>query len=217
MLRFSIEGANQIGEGIWHAQLHPSQVRKLGPCSNTYGKLSVILVTAAAGGGDGKLEFEPDCAHVLNIGTSSKAIFVLDPELDAITVSEPSSPLGAVVHAPGDRAFLGDLPNGLRSLGEELLARVRQQFPGELVHRGRRHVESPDNFWTVEYQPRVKDLQLTVRGVPKHFVVPDGIELKPDRHPYSSFKISRSDQIPGALSIIRQARRKDGEGRRFGG
>jgi hypothetical protein len=149
---------------------------------------------------------------VLNIGTSSRAIFVLDPESEAAAgVSEPSLP--PPEGAPGDQAFLqaslGD-PRlyVLRPLAEELLSRVRQQFPGELEHLGRRYVESPDRFWTVAYQPRVKDLKLTVRGVPEHFVVPDGIELKEDRPGYSTFKISRLDQIPGALSILGQARKK---------
>jgi hypothetical protein len=185
-----------------------------------HGKLSVILVTAGAGETDGKLEFEPDRAHVLNIGASSEAIFILDPTSEIDAVASEQSP-GAAGYPPGDQDFLrdlhqlaliGEIPDELRGLGEQLLAAVRQEFPGELEHRGRRYVESPDNFWTVECQTRVKDLQLTVRGVKGnfgYFVVPDGIELKASgREPYFIFKIWRSDQIPGALSIIQQARRK---------
>ena len=212
MLRLSIQGARQIAEEVWRVQLDPSELRLLGPCSDTYGKLSVILVTTAARRSDDKLEFEARCAHVLNIGTSSEAIVIFDPESEvARAVSEPSSPpLEAPVHAPGDQAFLRDLPDGLRSLGEELLTRVRRQFTGRLVYYpdSGRYVEKPDNFWTVRIQPRVKDLEITVRGGPEHFVVPDGIELKPHMHGYSSFKISRSDQIPGTLSILTQARKK---------
>jgi len=210
MLRLSIEGASQIAGEVWRAQLDPSEVvRLLGPGD---GQLSVILVTAAADRRDEELEFEPRYARVLNVGTSSEALVVFDPEAEAAgAVSERSSPTEAAVHAPGDQAFLDDPRlSGLRSLGEELLTRVRRQFRGGLRYypKSKRYVEKPDNFWTVSIQPVVKDLLITVRGVPEHFVVPDGIELKADQNGYSNFKISRSDQIPGALSIIGQARRK---------
>jgi len=212
MLRFSIEGTDQIGDWVWHARLHPSQVSKLGPCSSMHGKLSVILITAAPGETGGKLEFEPDSAHVLNIGASSEAIFVFDPQTEAAgATSGESSPPTAVAGANGDQAFLHDLPDVLRPLGEEFLTRVRQQSPGWLVYYpdSGRYVAKPDNFWTVRIQqPRANNLQLTVRGDPNHFVVPDDIDLKKDRPGYSRFVISHSDQIPGALSIIGQARRK---------
>lgn len=216
MLRLSIQGASQIPGEVWRAELDPSEVlRLLGPSD---GQVSVILVTAAGDGRDGKLEFEPRYARVLNIGTSSEALVVFDAEPEAVrAVSEGSSPAEAPVHAPGDEVFLDDPRlSELRPLAEELVTRVREQFPGGFLKYypdSKRYVQKPDNFWTVSIQqPRAKDLAITVRGVAEDFVVPDGIELKPHMHGYSYFKISRSDQIPGALSIIGQASKKDSRG-----
>ena len=66
-------------------------------------------------------------------------------------------------------------------------------------------MESPDNFWTVKPQPRDKSFRITVRGVPEKFDIPQSIELKPDMAGYSTFKISKIEQIDAAIHIIRQA------------
>jgi hypothetical protein len=114
-----------------------------------------------------------------------------------------------VAYAAGDQAFLNELPPELEPIGQALLRGVRRHYAGEL-QRGKSgiYVESPDKFWAVRIQPRDKSLRIIVRGTLKDFNIPPGIELKPDRRSYSNFKIWKRDQIDGALSIIRSARKR---------
>lgn len=107
--------------------------------------------------------------------------------------------------ALGDQAFLDDLPTDLQQLGTRLLAEVRTRWSGSLrTSQTGRYIETPDNFWTVKIQPRDVSLAITVRGEPGVFGS-SPLEIKPDRSAYSRFKISRLDEIPAAIEVIRRA------------
>jgi hypothetical protein len=110
------------------------------------------------------------------------------------------------------QAFLHELrllSPTLHELGAILLTEVRKFSNGKLRYheKSKKYVERPVNFWTVQIQPRKSCLKFTVRGVAERLPKPEGILVRDDRPSYSSFKISRKGQIPGALRIIREAQR----------
>lgn len=118
----------------------------------------------------------------------------------------------------GDHWFLDlltSLEPPLQQIGLLILAKVRAAYPsGALQYHpdSKRFVESPDNFWTIQYQPKVRDFRITIRGEPDEFQ-PGSLELKHDRSSYSSFKVSRFEDADEAVRLILSARRK-GERRR---
>ena len=57
-------------------------------------------------------------------------------------------------------------------------------------------------------QPQVQALSITVRGPPDRFA-DARLELKVDRPGYTRFKLQRSEDMPEALKIIGQSKRKE--------
>jgi hypothetical protein len=214
-LRISVENVTKIDEGIWLAQLNPSEVRILGECSANYGDPSVLLLLEPAEYNESsqKVIFNPKAVQLLNIGNSNKAI-ILDGLPDQIGKAAENGLVGPSREETrpepvneGDSKFITELPPDLKDLGEMLLAEVRKHFRGELKYhaRSRKYVETPDNFWTVIIQPRDKSLRITVRGIPQSFAGYPDVSLKDDMSGYSAFKVTRKDQINSAVSIIKKA------------
>jgi len=210
MVKFAIEGAKSVNEHIWTAQIDPRDVRVLGSSAVSYGAVSVIIVMSPPSGGDGRVEFEPRDAHVANVGTSPETLIVFQPSVERPAGSIEDAGVEAARFQKGDQAFLDALPPGFAPLGGDLLGRVRREFSGDLVFHSQsgKYVQSPDNFWTVKIQPHARSLRITVRGNPHEFRAPPGIDLKGDMHGYSVFTITQASQLDGALSIVRQARKK---------
>jgi hypothetical protein len=90
----------------------------------------------------------------------------------------------------------------------DLLREVRKVWPGDLK-RGERNnfSNTPDNFWYVIVQPRAKALSVTIRGAPERFESKT-LELKVDRPGYTRFSIKRPEEIPEALRLIGESKRK---------
>ncbi|MGB5423598.1 MAG: hypothetical protein WBN03_15650 [Desulfobacterales bacterium] len=111
--------------------------------------------------------------------------------------------------ATGDKLFLSELPADMRGFGETLLTEIRGIIPGELNFepRSAKFDETPEIFWTIKILPSKKALRLTVRGTPETFEQTSGIDLKLDKFGYSAFHITRVAQIPGALTLLKQARK----------
>ena len=111
--------------------------------------------------------------------------------------------------ATGDKLFLSELPADMRGLGETLLTEIRGIIPGELNFepRSAKFDETPEIFWTIKILPSKKALRFTVRGTPETFEQTSGIDLKLDKFGYSAFHITRIAQIPGALTLLKQARK----------
>jgi hypothetical protein len=111
--------------------------------------------------------------------------------------------------ATGDKLFLSELPADMRGLGETLLTEIRGIIPGELTFepRSAKFDETPEIFWTIKILPSKKALRLTVRGTPETFEHTSGIELKLDKFGYSAFHITRVAQVPGAITLLKQARK----------
>ncbi|MDP4856509.1 MAG: hypothetical protein NWR42_03810, partial [Desulfobacterales bacterium] len=111
--------------------------------------------------------------------------------------------------ATGDKLFLSELPADMRGLGETLLSGIRGVIPGELNFepRSAKFDETPEIFWTIKILPSKKALRLTVRGTPETFEQTSGIDLKLDKFGYSAFHITRVAQVPGAITLLKQARK----------
>ncbi len=111
--------------------------------------------------------------------------------------------------ATGDKLFLSELPADMRGLGETLLSEIRGIMPGELNFepRSAKFDETPEIFWTIKILPSKKTLRLTVRGTPETFEQTSGIDLKLDKFGYSAFHITRVAQVPGAITLLKQARK----------
>ena len=182
------------------------------------------------------ITFDPNATRLLNIGSTNQVIVlsskisqisdtapVADPPVAEAAPSRPKQPLEektpAAAKAPeyelsqelstGDKLFLSELPLDIRDLGEMLLAEVRKHFPGELNYepRAAKFDETPEIFWTVKIQPQDKSLQITVRGTPNSFKNTSEISLKLGKFGYSSFVLNRKDQIPEALTALKQAKK----------
>lgn len=131
--------------------------------------------------------------------------------LEAGNFLHRTDPLSATPEgfAEGDEEYLRQLPDALREVGSELLREVRKRWPGQLQGPlSGRFVESPDNFWAVRIQPRDKSLRMTVRGEAQQFAGTEALGLKDDRRGYSTFKLTRLEELDLALSVLARARRR---------
>ncbi len=172
---------------------------------------------------ESELRFSLGELAVLNVGQSDRALFVstnenaktanvdvtpTTQEVGTVQVTESATAIGQ----PGDRQFvdaLREMPETIRQAGTEILRQVRQDFPGDLrPYPRRRFFETPDNFWGVEIQVRLKMLKFSVRGVPERFDSRK-LEVRLDRPPsYSGFKVAVPQDVAEAVRIIRHADRK---------
>lgn len=219
-MRINVEGAKRALEGIWRAKLSPREAAVFGPCDSRFGDWTVVGVEGSVAFDEEtrSLSFDPGQARVLNIGATDEAILLASLSERTAGASPERSPAPYPAAQPpiraGDQHFIRTLPTDLRSLGESLLAGIRRHFPGELrFHpKSRKYVESPDNFWTVTIQTRVKALQITVRGDPDFFGSTRSVQLKPDMKSYSRFKVSAPAQVEDAISVIRKASTKGRRG-----
>jgi hypothetical protein len=207
----TIRGASSVAPGLWTAKLEPSHVRLVGGNAPCVGSVSVLLLTESPRyNPDAEaLCFGPKGVRVLNVGTTESAVLVLGADCEAHTdeAHTDGTLLTSSEAGTGDQEFLGRLTPQLRDLGVELLKLIRREFPGSLRFHPRsgKFVESPDNFWTVRIQPRDRSFRITVRGTPERFPDTRLIRVVPDMGSYSSFKVSRAEQLDEALAVIRQA------------
>jgi hypothetical protein len=222
-IRISVDGVQQLGTGVWRANIGPAEVRLLGSPATTLGGVTVILIDVATHSEQaGRLEFDAIAARPLNMGTTLDTIIICgaydeeERRLEPRTPdNQPSLPHGDQKRTDllwtGDEKLLAHLPESLKSLGNNRLSAIRKEFPGQLRYYPpptERFVESNGNWWAVKIQPRSGDLAVIFRGALDEIYVPSSIELKPDRHGYLRFKIAREEQIPEALTVLKQARRR---------
>lgn len=113
----------------------------------------------------------------------------------------------------GDYLFLKllvTLEPHLQRIGLAILAGVRAANPsGRLTYyfKSKRFVESPDNFWAIQYQPQLKDFMIVIRAR-REEVETESLAVQEDRPSYSSFKVRDLSEVPEALRLILSARRK---------
>jgi hypothetical protein len=214
-MKMLLEGAVAGINGSWLALVPPHQVAMLGQPKTTRGTTSVLLASSPYFDSDtAHLSFEADSVMVLNLGTTLRT-FVIDTIVSTdVLESRERRKLQEVEgqSGAGDREFLGLVERELRGEAQEaavdLIREIRKRWPGDLK-RGERNnfSNTPDNFWYVIVQPRVQSLSVTVRGAPDRFKS-DTLELRVDRPGYTRFLLKNPDDIPEALRIIEQSKRK---------
>lgn len=211
-IKLVLDDAEQIGPGVWSASLLPEDTQVMGPTATRAGATTVVLLPNLAPPSDhsSELSFEPSHARVLNVGSTTRAIIVFGRETvndgeDNEVVKPPFGP--RVQH--DDATFLTDLsslPNELAEAGKEILNAMRSVHGGYFQRtRVGRFVNRPNNFWTVKIQPRDRSLRFTVRGNPERFRGDRDLKVYPDRHGYSTFKVTKPSQINAVISVLRAA------------
>jgi hypothetical protein len=215
IMKMLVEGAVAGLNGSWLALVPPHQVAMLGQPKITRGTTSILLASSPNfDSNTGHLSFEADSVLVLNLGTTPRT-FVIDTIVSAdVLESRKLKKLEEFEEQSGvgDREFLGLVEKELRGEAQEaavdLVREIRKRWPGDLK-RGERNnfSNTPDNFWYVIVQPRVQSLSITVRGAPDRFKSAV-LELRGDRPGYTRFLLKNPDDVPEALRIIEQSKRK---------
>jgi len=215
-MKLLMDDVTEIADGIWLVGLPPHEVQLLGSAKVTQGNRSVLLVGEAMFDENSMaVQVDASSVTVLNQGTTPETIIVRSPVDASKTLGSVERVLDPVMSGtlgPGDMEFLRlvqqKLTGEAREAARALLHHIRSGYPGDLK-RGQRSnfTNVPDNFWYVIVQPRVQSLSVTVRGHVERFH-PEKLKLKADRPGYTRFALSRLDEVPGALSIIEQSKRK---------
>jgi hypothetical protein len=211
-MRVIIEEVSPGAEGVWTANVDPQRLIRLAKPIRQGGSLNVVLVARpSCDTGTHSLQFDLDSAILLNLGNTFETVLIDSREREVIKPAPGSLP-HTQKQPSGDRRFLEELsrlPDSLRKVGDELLAEVRKEYPGELVfhQKSGKFVESPDNFWVVRIQPRAKSLRIIVYGTPKEHGPQNLIALKDDMASYSNFVIDSQHQILEAVGVIGEAKR----------
>ncbi len=195
-MRIYLDDAERLADEVWRASLSPSDVSRIGSPHLSRGRQSVIGVFGGIDAlADHQITFDPGAAEVLNAGR--------DPVVLIIKLDDPD---GRKLVRHGDQAFLASceehLTPDLTQIAADLLASIRDQYPGQLKEgKARKWVNDPDNFVALTIQNRDKSFAVYVKGRVQDHQEPD-LDLKPDRPGYSRFKLRERHQIPAALHII---------------
>ncbi|EAQ12987.1 hypothetical protein BD830_11126 [Maritimibacter alkaliphilus HTCC2654] len=213
-LQMTATEVSELSPGIWALKLPPHQVRHFGNTNQSIGTKSVLLFNACSFDAEtGQLHFNLEDVSPINVGTTAQAIGIL-----ASGSSEPTAqnsedaPESSYEVGPGDREFLEMAKRNLSTqsalAAEQLLRGVRTSYSGNLKRgKMRNFSETPDNFWYVIIQPRVDELQITVRGPVTRFQGMTSLEVKDDRG-NTRFKVRGEADVPEALKLISNAIRK---------
>jgi HKD family nuclease len=120
-----------------------------------------------------------------------------------------------IVLSTGDKLFLNDVNTRLRGeapiVAEQLLKSVRSWYKGQLSYRApsKYYEEYPKNFWTAHIQPRKNGLQITISGKPEIYHS-NVFDLELTFRVYTKFFLSRRDQIPEAVRLIKKSAQRKG-------
>jgi len=210
-MRVSIEKVYPSTEGVWTAHIDPQSLIRLANPIRQGGRINIIMVSRPLFDSlTHSLQFDLDSAILLNLGNTAEAVFV-DSRENESSRQLSDKPFYVRKQLAGDLHFLEELkrlPQSQRIVGEKILAAVRKEYPGDLIfhEKSKKFVESPDNFWVVLIQPRVKSLRIIVYGKPEEYRDYNNIKLKDDMKGYSSFLIDNINQINDAVNIILEAK-----------
>lgn len=210
-IQVTIDEAVEVSTGVWSADLSPANVRQLGKPSADAGGRSILVINEPDyDSGAKRLAFSINAAHVLNVGTSNRALFVSaaepeDTSADSAKSQESSDAkprLGA-----GDGLLLKSIeafPEPIRNAAINVLERVRQLDPGGDFRRHKnRFVNRRDNFVAIEPQTRLHQLLINVRGK-----VETPLPQLSTFNGYTAFKLSAPSDLAQVLRAIEAATRK---------
>lgn len=216
-MRMLIDEAHELSDGVWLVNLPPHEAQLLGPPKSVHGAVSVFIVDEPKfDRAERTIQLDAGRVGVLNLGTGATAVLIdaagrAKPAHDNNEDQAPESTEG-FSYGRGDREFLGLVERSLYGNAKlaaiEILESVRSRWPGDL-QRGKRSnfKNTPDNFWYVIVQPRVQALSITVRGHVARFEA-NKLELKEDRPGYTRFSLRHPSEVPEAIKIIEQSKRK---------
>lgn len=213
-MKILLDQASQVTEGVWLTAAPPHQLTMLSDQRFSRGPRSVLLAQSPTFDRDrGYLLVDAEQLVVLNLGSTPTTV-VIDATISAEAAGDSETERHATLGelGPGDREFRSLAERELHGEAQEaaidLIHEVRRRWGGDLK-RGERNnfSNTPDNFWYVIVQPRVQALSVTVRGTRDKFREPK-LELRPDRPGYTRFIVRSPDEVPEALRLIEQSKRK---------
>lgn len=202
-VKIIIENVKRINNLIWTADFDHADLAVLSTAKSKIGKINILYLpqTESPSTGSEELLLDPRDIIFLNSGVSSKAILIFDEKQESFHDQKKSSN-----YFGDDELFSKEmlrLPKPLQDLGNELVNRIRQIFPGYFIKsKNGRYVNQPDNFWTIKIQPNDQSFAITVRGKSSEFSNIDNIKILDDRPGFSRFKIEDNRQLDSAIKII---------------
>jgi hypothetical protein len=213
-VNIQISNVELIEKNMWLSKLEPREVAMLGENGPRVGEYSIILAMNPQHDAKQRtLTVQPHKAFVLNVGSTDQAVIVAcKGKTDTAPTAQSVLSAQHELLGAGDGVYLRALERlspPMQQAGLQLLQKVRTQYAGRLVQKGRRFIDYPDNFWTISVQPYKDALFITLRGRPEHFEkVANKIVIKEDRTGYSSFKLLRPSDIEEASLLILAAKRR---------
>ena len=215
-----------IDAGVWTGALSQGDAKRLPGAPLKIAGPHVLLLQRPAW--DGQVLKAPfDGVSVLALGSAEAAIFLSAADArpaasdDHATASpEAAAETPAPSPAPrrpddtgDDEAFIAELNeigSDMARTGRALITRIRAIHHGALARAAspRLFVETPDNFWSVEIQPRRQAIKLVVRTTEEK-LLRAGLPYDGERPPsYFAMKIYGDGDIEASLQFLAQATSK---------
>lgn len=199
-MEISFGPARALDAGVWAGTLSPAVAKRLpGAPLKSAGPHVLVLQQPAWNGTELKAPFEG--VSVLAVGAGEAAIFLsVAPQATAPDQASPG-------HTGDDSAFVAEcaqLGADLARVAKALIARIRATTDGALARQTnpRLFVETPDNFWSVEIQPRRGAIKLVVR-TNETKLLRAGLPYEPERPPsYWAMKIYGDQDVETALQFL---------------
>lgn len=213
-----VEEAAAIAPLIWTAAVSPENVRKLSSPLSSTGMISILLVEEARyETGANRLSFPFGSVRVLNLGTTNQAVFVsaVESASEHVPQADGSAPSSDAQNANEVRLGFGDrdcirafsrMPVELMEVGRRLVETIRGIDPnGDFKQEGHRFVNRPDNWVTLQAQPRVREILVTFKGS-----VETNLKTASARRPYQGVKVRSAEDLQEVARIFAAAKRRSG-------
>ena len=225
-MQISFGPARALDDGVWTGTLSAAEARRLpGAPLRSHGPHVVMLTAPAWNGAELRAPF--DGVSVVALGAGETAIFLATaaaaptcgpPSATKATPANPAPPTPDPTPAPAptatepaatndDAAFVAEcaqLGSEMERVAGALIARIRASYAGRLKRQTnpRLFVETPDNFWSVEIQPRAGAIKLVVR-TDEYALLRAGLPVHSERPPsYFAMKIYGDGEIETALQFL---------------
>ncbi len=225
-MQISFGPARALDDGVWTGTLSEAEARRLPGAPLLSSGPHVVMLTAPAWNG-AELRAPFDGVSVVALGAGERAIF-LSVTAAAAPLARASAaqtpPAGPAPAAPNtapaadqtptdaaatndDAAFVAEcaqLGSEMERVARALIARIRATYEGRLKRQTnpRLFVETPDNFWSVEIQPRAGAIKLVVR-TDEYALLRAGLPVHSERPPsYWMMKVYGYGYIEEALRFL---------------
>lgn len=220
-MHISFGPARVLDDGVWAGTLSEAEARRLPGAPLRSGGPHVVMLAKPAWNGM-ELRAPFDGVNVVALGAGETAIFLgVTAAAPLARASGTATPLARSA-APepeaeqrtsepagvnDDAAFVAEcaqLGSEMERVAGALIARIRATHAGALKRQTnpRLFVETPDNFWSVEIQPRRGAIKLVVR-TREDDLLRAGLPYEAERPPsYWAMKIYGDGDIEAALRFL---------------